>query len=376
MIKQLMTLSLMILFSCSSLFADEIDKQNAQLKALGKEIQSLKKTLKDEKTQADQLNNKLANTDKSIGEIAKQITILDAQLYVQESKLKSLTDRKSQYHNELQAQRTILFGQLQAAYRLGKHEYLQLLLNQQDPNKIDRAFTYFQLLNKTRVHVMQGLNKTLENLMLIQNKITEHKTAVLQLRNKRSGQKQKLESYQVRRRALLKKLAVKIKTHAKELSELLENKEALELLIGRLQAQANAMIAAPFATMKGRLPWPTSGSIVRHFWSKIAHGKMRYNGILIRARNGNAVRAMYPGKVVFSDWLSGFGLLLIIQHSPHFMTLYGHNQSLYQKAGEFVETGDLIATVGKSGGYKRSGLYFEIREDGKPLNPETWLRKQ
>ena len=127
-----------------------------------------------------------------------------------------------------------------------------------------------------------------------------------------------------------------------------------------------------FAKAKGPLPWPTRGTLIKRFGSKIANSDLAWNGSLIRAPNGQKIRAIFPGKVVFSDWLRGFGLLIIIDHGGGYMTLYGRNQALYKQVDDQVLPNEAIAEVGHSGGYQESSLYFEVRHDSHPENPEKW----
>ena len=117
---------------------------------------------------------------------------------------------------------------------------------------------------------------------------------------------------------------------------------------------------------------PVSGQIKASFGETRNVGKLKWSGMLIEADSGEPVYAIHHGQVVFSDWLRGFGLLLIINHGNGYMSLYGHNQTLYLNTGDSVTGGDLISTVGDSGGQTQSGLYFEIRINGKPTNPMHW----
>ena len=124
------------------------------------------------------------------------------------------------------------------------------------------------------------------------------------------------------------------------------------------------------------LPWPTIGKTVTHFGARVEQSDLKWSGILVRAPEGRDVTSIFPGTVVFADWLKGFGQLVIIDHGQGYMSLYGRNRNLYKQLGESVEAGERIAQVGQSGGFSESGLYFEIRHNGRPLDPERWLRRQ
>ena len=128
-----------------------------------------------------------------------------------------------------------------------------------------------------------------------------------------------------------------------------------------------------FSSLKGHLDKPLSGKIIRRFGSLRA-GHSRWDGIVLGGQSGQAVKAGAYGRVAFADWLRGYGLLVVIDHGDNYMSLYGHNQSLLVEVGDWVEAGQDIATAGQSGNISQSGVYFEIRKQAKPENPEPWLK--
>ena len=144
--------------------------------------------------------------------------------------------------------------------------------------------------------------------------------------------------------------------------------------LGELMADipASAGNELAFGTRKGKMPWPVRGGFVAEFGDSRNQGGLRWNGVLINASYGTPVRAITSGRVEFADWLQGFGFISIVNHNDGYMSLYGHNQALLKKAGDWVEAGETLATVGDSGGHENSGLYFEIRYQGKPVNPKLW----
>ena len=135
----------------------------------------------------------------------------------------------------------------------------------------------------------------------------------------------------------------------------------------------NRQDARPFSKLRAKLPWPVRGNVSRQFGETVGNSDMRTNGIRIRTEEQAPVTAVHYGRVVFANWLRGFGLMIIIDHGDGFMSLYGNNDSLNYSAGEWVRAGDTIAQAGSSGGRSKPGLYFEIRRDGQPENPESWL---
>jgi septal ring factor EnvC (AmiA/AmiB activator) len=127
----------------------------------------------------------------------------------------------------------------------------------------------------------------------------------------------------------------------------------------------------PFHSRKGKLRWPARGRLAQRFGAPRSGG-LRWRGVMIEAQEGGEVRAVSQGRIAFSDWMRGFGLLLIIDHGDGYMSLYGHNQTLYKEVGEWVDTGEVVALLGASGGRTESGLYFEMRHKGRPINPVHW----
>jgi len=133
--------------------------------------------------------------------------------------------------------------------------------------------------------------------------------------------------------------------------------------------------SASFASLKGKLPWPTDGRVLRNYGTPRVSDKMRWQGLLIGGNEGSPVRAVHHGRIVFSDYLRGQGLLLIIDHGAGYLTLYAHNQALYKELGEWVEAGELVAALGNSGGQQTAALYFELRHNGEPTNPKRWFKR-
>ncbi len=168
-----------------------------------------------------------------------------------------------------------------------------------------------------------------------------------------------------------------ISTQGKQLSNLRENEEELEVLLKQMQKALAEIIQQQnldgLGKVKGKLAWPLKGRLLLNYGERINQG-IRSNGIRISGREGQEIAAVHHGRVVFSDWLRGFGLLVILDHGKGYMSLYGNNQSLYKDVGDWVEAGELIATVGQSGGQRTPGVYFEIRYQGKASNPMRWIK--
>ena len=167
-------------------------------------------------------------------------------------------------------------------------------------------------------------------------------------------------------------LNAKIKTRQQRLAILEKNKIHLESTLKSLSQKSNAWTDDYAVLKRGKLPWPAKGRILSSFGRSISSSELKSTGVLIQAPMGRKVRAVMPGKVIFSRWMRGYGLLIIVDNGHGYMTLYGRNESLYKKRGDVIKRGEIISAVGNSGGYQKSALYFAIRHNAKPVNPSKW----
>jgi septal ring factor EnvC (AmiA/AmiB activator) len=283
-----------------------------------------------------------------------------------------------------------LAQQIRAAYTIGQQEYVKILLNQQDPAAVSRTLTYYDYFNRARLTRIKSIDTSLAELQKLEEKI-QAKTAKLERnQQEQSSEKTQLENTRSQRANVLARLHQQILAKGERLSLMQEDERRLQRLLDSLatapaddaQTPADSELATegtehtPFRTLRGRLQWPSRGKLTTRYGSARKIGKLKWQGVTIRAPEGTEVRAISHGRVAFSDWLRGFGLLTIIDHGDGYMSLYGGNQSLFKEVGDWVEAGEVIAGVGNSGGRKNSALYFEIRHNGKPTNPLKWCRNK
>jgi murein hydrolase activator len=326
------------------------------------------------------LEAELAKLETRVGNVARELDHAALRLQVEHARLQALDQRKHQQLDELARQRTALAGQVRAAYAMGRQEKLKLLLNQQDPEAVGRMLVYFNYINRARKQLIDGIKQDLFALSKLGDQINTQRGRLESVARQLRVRKTELESTRARRAGVLAKLKKEAETTGQSLAALVQNEGALQRLLTSIQ-EALADIPkhiigdAAFNKLKGNLPWPSSGPIVNHFGEHHSEAAdMLWQGVTIGARIGAEVHAVSGGRVVFADWMRGFGLLAIIDHGDGYMSLYAHNQSLYKRVGEWVEAGELIAKVGDSGGQTDSGLYFEIRHQGKPVDPAAWCK--
>ena len=358
--------------------ADTETEQRARLQALKESIESLRGELSDVKSDRDQLLNALENSEKSISDLSTKVEKLKQQLQQQEQKIDGLQQRKDQLEQDKGAQQGHVGEHINAAYRLGQQSNLRLLLNQQDPALVARNLKYFEYLTQARAVKIKQYLTTIAELQRVEQAIAVNTEQLRHNHNQLREQRDMLVDQRAERQSTLKKLEATIASKDERLRLMQRDRQRLEQVLQRVtQLLDDIKIPADtvnFATLKGRLPWPTQGTIVERFGADRVAGRIRWEGMVIKADAGTPVKAVHHGRVVFSDYLRGHGLLLIVDHGTGFMSLYARNQALYKEIGEWVNAGEVIATVGNSGGQASAGLYFELRHNGQPTDPHKWIK--
>ncbi|MBN4080540.1 peptidoglycan DD-metalloendopeptidase family protein [Beggiatoa alba] len=364
-------------------YADDNNEQaqrQHELHQLKKKIKSVRAELNRARSIQNRVLQELRTTEIEISQRSKSIDQLKRKRANQIRRLGQLQKQRNDLNNDLALQRNLLGQQLRTAYVIGKQEYLKLLLNQEDPNGIGRVFTYYKYFNQARSERIETSTKSLMQLAQIKKRIRKEHKALKALEQQQHSEKQKLEDgYKVRAIAIAK-IAKKIQSKDALLQQMLTNEKRLERILKVIRENMTDILFGKdkrqaFAKLKGKLTWPALGKVKALFGKPRKIAKIKWNGVIIKAKQGNNVRAISHGRVAYADWLRGYGLLLIIDHGNGYMSLYGHNQSLNKETGDWVEAGDIIGSVGSSGGQRKAGLYFEIRHNGKPTNPKIWCRK-
>jgi len=307
-----------------------------------------------------------------IAQTAKELRALDQKLVAQQGRLDVLVARRDALEASLKDQREALAALLRSAYALGRNEELRLLLMQDDVDSIGRLLAYYRYFERARVGEIDRLLKDLDALARVRHEIEDETAQLQQSREAQVQDSRRLETERDEGRRLLASLDAALKDQQSRLAALGRDEKSLLELLEKLRdvfADIPKQIAGaePFAQQQGRLLWPLRGAA-----SEGAAGDS--HGVLIAAAEGGEVHAVSHGRVVFADWLRGYGLLLIVDHGDRYLSLYGCNETLLKDVGDWVNAGEVIATSGASGGRKTPGLYFELRHDGKPMDVRAWLR--
>jgi len=338
------------------------------------EIHVTKKNLSASEKKHKKLQDKLRKQDTNISVLEKKIAKTQNELQQLQKNLKELTTQQRELQKRIDGNQTALSKQIKSAYMLGNKNTIKMLLNQENPNDFERMIQYHRHIGKNRQNMISTLNKTISKININKRDIEKESNQLIIVRKKLIDQKKAMHLNHKKRRELLYTISSAIRTHHQKLNELESNKNQLEATIHRLQTnKANA--TEYFTAHHKKLPWPTKGKITIPFGTRIQNSHLKWSGVLIKAKEGQQVKAIAPGKVVFSNWMPGFGLLLILDHGDGYMSLYGRNNSLYRSTDDWVKAGDLIASVGVSGGHSKPALYFSLRHKGKPLDPTEWCNK-
>jgi len=356
--------------------ASQSEELEAKIKAMEKEIREYKELLQGTQDQHSDLENDLEKTEKNVNELKQKVDSIETDLKQGEDKISALKNQQKELQAKKTEQQGYIEKQIQAAYKIGKQEYLKVVLNQEDPNEMSRMLTYYDYLNRARADEVNKFRETLTQLTEVAESIELANIQLTRNRRELDWQYEVLKLEQGKKEMLLQSLNQKIATTGGELTKLTKDRNRLEQLLKRIH-EADIPIAdnsVPFKGMKGELLLPVSGIISQSFGADRKIGKMRWRGVFIAAPEGEPVRAIHYGRVVFSDWLRGFGLLLIVNHGQGYMSLYGHNQTITRETGDWVTAGETIATVGDTGGQNKTGLYFEIRIDGAPADSQLWCQ--
>jgi len=372
-------LTLLLLLPADGLAAADAEEQRSKLEALRSRISGLRTEMQSKSGEKTELSRLLQESEQHIGRLARKLRVLDGRLSRQGQRLQALRDEQLAQRRSLDEQREVLARQVRAAYAMGRQERLKILLNQQDPATVSRVMVYYDYLNRVRAQRMRAIRQHMQRLADTEREILDEETKLAALQQEQQAELDAMQRLQAERKDVVAQLTEELNDQGRQLDRLQSDERDLKTLISGLE-EALADIPAEdpqqirFAGLRGRLPWPAQGRIVNRFGAPKL-GSLVWDGVMISAPEGREVRAVHHGRVAFADWLRGFGLLLIVDHGDGYMTLYGHNQSLFKEAGDWVDVNEPVALVGSSGGREQAGVYFGIRHQGRAVDPARWCRR-
>ncbi len=362
---------LLILISINAYSASA---NNKKLVRINHSIKTIKAQLSRESQLQHQSQKELKATEMKAYGVQRKLRKTEKKFKLQVSHLVDIQQQIAKYRQTISKQTQIVEREVRAAYMAQQPPLLKLLLGRSDTKTIARMRMYYSYLAQTKAETITKLYLNIDQLRIYETKNKKQTRLLRHLRSEQLQQSAKLNALKRFRHQITRRINARILTKHQRLEALLYNKRVFEKTLRQLQKAALSIKMSNFYKQKSKLHWPTKGTIINKFGTKIYQSELRWNGIIILAPDNQDIHAIADGKVVFANWLPGYGLLLIINHGKGFMSLYGRNHSISKPVGSFVHKNDVVASVGKSGGYETSSLYFAIRHNAKPLNPAKWCR--
>jgi septal ring factor EnvC (AmiA/AmiB activator) len=347
--------------------------------------QNMDKTSESKNEAADALRE----SERAISTCNRKLAEISARQHAAEQKIRKLQGQQLKLSTNMAEQQTLLGKLLYQQYLGGNQEYLELLLNSQDPNQIARNLQYYQYIARNRATWLATLRKNLAALNTLSLSTLEQRDELATLRTEQAAQKATLLKEQHARQRVLGKISLQLRQQRREISHLQHDESRLSQLVNQLTKMLaqptssslfrndklpdNRFDGRPFDQLKGKLTLPVKGELTNRFGTPRPGSTVDWKGLFLRTSDGQPVKAIAAGRVVFADWLRGFGNLIIIDHGEGYMSLYGNNETLYKQVGDVLRGGDTIAATGNTGGNENFGLYFELRHESKPLDPMKWM---
>ncbi len=377
----------------------ELADIQAKIRKVGADVEQL---AEEKSAQLEQLKK----LEKQFGEQINALNGIKREITQQQQALQEIRNKVSAAQKDIQTQQRGLEGLIKSAYAIGDQQGLKLTLNQHDPALSGRMLVYHNYLSKARLQKLQALAEDAQALRQMEaQKDTESQLLQVAL-DKKQRETEALDVLKNQREILLAQLNSDYASKHDQLAKLLQDEKKLGALVASLQktddnagtepapvveATPSKIVQPPapvakipkkeppvqasvkaFAELQGQLPWPVQGTVAERFGSR--RFETTWDGAVINAREGADIHAVAAGRVVYADWLRGYGLMIIVDHGKGYMTLYAFNQSLRKSVGEHVRAGETLASVGRSGGRSQAALYFGIRKQGRPVDPMKWCR--
>lgn len=361
---------------CCVLVSMTASGQTTELKAVQSQLKQTKAQLQEKERRRSEIFAALKEQEETIASTAKALNQTRVALTRNQAEREDLTREKTRLQDNVNKQQAIMAKHIKASYVAGNYDYAKMLFNQQDAAKFERVLTYYQFLYKQRKQTIDQFRTNINKLKQIQQNLAAKEIELSELLEQQKQQQLTLNNQRSKRERSIKELEADIQSDTVKIKQLEADEQRITQAIER--AKQNDAVESMFAGLlpfKGALLHPAQGRL-RRLFGRIRQGEVRWKGILIQGEVGSEIRAIQSGRVLFSEWLRGFGLVMIIDHGQGYMSVYGYNQALLKQAGETVSRGETIALMGQSGGQSRPYLYFEIRRKGIPVNPTAWLSKR
>jgi len=358
------------------LAATDISETNEQLSQLKEQIDAIQARLDASEKERDTLQRDLRDIDLQIGDSDVKAEALDRQQRALEDRLQVLEQEGRSMQADQAAREELIEQSIQHMWAMQQGGGLRVWLGDQKPEEVARNISYLQLLIDDQRELISRYQQGLEDIERNVQRVAETQTQLTVQMSAQNDVRETLASQRAARQQTLQAINAQVRTDAQALATLRADQQRLNELLNELANVPAAPIPAaqPFADLKGALPMPVTGTPSNRFGGR-RNADIRWRGWLIPAEEGESIRAVHAGQVIYADWLRGQGLLIVIDHDDGWLTLYAQNHSLMRQVGDRVAAGDVIARAGASGGHDVTGLYFEVRHQGQPVDPAKWIRR-
>jgi septal ring factor EnvC (AmiA/AmiB activator) len=359
----------------------------AELDALHSRIEILKKNLAGAEENRSEASDGLRASEQGVSEANRALHNIGLQQRAAGADLVRVGGQTRALEASVASQQGQLGRLLAMRYASGQQDYLKLLLSGRDPNQTARDLHYYSYISRAQADFIHALRNDLAGLAQLAREARDKSAELAELDARQRESLKELRAQRAERSKVLASLASQIRSQHREIKTLQRDEARLSRLVEELakvispgatgrrneKLPESGRDAGVFATLKGKLRLPTRGELINRFGTPRSDSGLSWKGLFIRSASGQEVRAVATGQVVFAEWMRGFGNLLIIDHGQSYLTIYGNNEALLKQVGDKVGSGDAVATVGNSGGNPDSGLYFEIRHQGKAFDPMRWV---
>ncbi|WP_241762683.1 murein hydrolase activator EnvC family protein [Dyella ginsengisoli] len=365
-----------VLAHASGQSAAEKAKAEQRLDDVRSRMEELAKSRQQTASERDKINAELARRARALAAAASAVRATEQQIAAKQKDLEQLQQQRSQLQGKLDRQKEAIAELLRATYALGQGSDLRLLLGDEDVARIARSLAYSKYFQQDRVQRVQQLMADLAKLQSLQDAITQEQQALEATRAQQAEQARVLGARRAEQKKLANAIDATYRSEGDRLAALKQDERSLTSLVSRLQAAIDKAAREAerrngpgsskgqvLANIRGSLPWPAPGEV--HSYG---------NGVLIRAPGGSEVHAVAKGRVVYANFLRGYGMLVILDHGGGWMSMYGNNEALLHRVGDTVEAGEAVGTAMAPTGVN-TGAYFELRHANKPVDPRSWLAR-
>lgn len=390
--------------------AKKIDAAKEDLGDLQQKIQALKKELDNNQAAHKDAADALKDSETAISQANKKLFEINQKQQQNKSTLVSLKKESLTLNEKLAKQQKQLSSLITQQYVHGNQSYTKLLLQNKNPSQISRDIQYYSYIAKAHAKLIDDMQASLVKVKALNNETAATLHAVADLKAKQLAERKELVQQKQEKSKVVKSLSSQIAAQRNQIKKLKRDEQNLSNLVQRLakivakkppkkvvnrkaitkksddsatksnnqtiakneETPTNAYAGSNFSALKGKLNLPVRGDVTNRFGSSRSDTGVSWKGLFIRASEGSDVKSVASGRVVFADWMRGFGNLIIVDHGSGYMSLYGNNQAVLKQVGDEVDAGDNIAAVGNSGGNESNGLYYELRRASKPFDPLSW----